>query len=68
MEHWPKHSTLSIEAARVKLGEAKARYENISAIIAEQLALKNSSEEFARLTKAIEQQRDVSNTFGFSGH
>ena len=60
-------STISTDVARMKLGEARARYENISAIIAEQLALKNSSAEFVRLTKAIDQQRTVSNTFGFSG-
>ena len=60
-------STISIEIARLKLGEAKSRYENISAIIAEQLALKNSSAEFARLTKSINDQRNVSNALGFSG-
>lgn len=48
---------ISVEAARQKLAEAKARLENVTAIIAEQRALAIGSETFAEITRQIDEMQ-----------
>jgi len=50
---------ISVEFAKVKLQEAQARYENVSAIIAEQRALALSGSEYTKLTTSIDTAQDA---------
>ncbi len=53
---------MSLQAAEKKLAEAKARHQNVAAIIAERRALALGSTEFADLTAEIEQRNDALST------
>ncbi len=59
------NTTLSVEAAQKKLAEARARYENVNAIIAEQRALALASGEYAGLTDQISDAQAALNSLGF---
>lgn len=52
-------NAMSVEAARVKLEEAQGRYENVTAIIAEQRALALGSDAYARVSGEIEATADA---------
>lgn len=59
------NTLLSVDAARKKLAEAKARHENVKAIIAEQRALALNSTEWSDLTSQIEDSQSALNSLGF---
>jgi hypothetical protein len=52
-------TAMSVDAAQKKLSEARSRYENVAAIIAENRALAVSSTAFTNLTTAISSQQDL---------
>lgn len=56
---------MSVSAARTKLEEARARHENVTAIIAEHKALTLGSHDFTDLTKQIRQGQAMLSTLGF---
>lgn len=58
-------NTMSVDAAQKKLAEAKARHENVAAIIAEHRALALGSTEWSSLTTQIEQHQAALNSIGF---
>ncbi|WP_170561405.1 hypothetical protein [Ruegeria atlantica] len=59
------NTTMSVDAARKKLAEARARHENVAAIIAEHRALALGSDEYANLTEQIERTQAGLNSLGF---
>jgi hypothetical protein len=59
------NTTMSVDAAQKKLAEARARYENVNAIIAEQRALALASGEYSGLTDQISDAQAVVNSLGF---
>jgi hypothetical protein len=59
------NTSMSVDAARKKLTEARARYENVTAIIAEQRALALASDEYGNLSGQIADQNVLLNTLGF---
>lgn len=58
-------STMSVDAARTKLQEARARHENVSAIIAEHRALALGSTEYSKLSSQIKDSQAALNSLGF---
>jgi hypothetical protein len=60
-------TAVSVGAANQKLIEAKSRFENVKAAVAEQRALALSSESYAQLTTKIRQAQGVVDSQGFSG-
>lgn len=57
---------ISVEMARVKLDEAKARHENVRAIISEARAAALGSDEFGGLTGDIADAQNALNAIGFA--
>jgi hypothetical protein len=58
-------TTMSVDAARKKLSEARARQENVKAIIAENRALKLQSTDYQALLSDISDTEDALNSLGF---
>lgn len=58
-------STMSVDAARTKLQEARSRHENVAAIIAENRALALGSTEYSDLTTKIKGSQAALNSLGF---
>ena len=59
------NTTMSVDAAQKKLAEARARYENVNAIIAEQRALALASNAYVGLTDQISDAQSLVNSLGF---
>jgi len=59
------NTSMSADAAKKKLAEARARHENVKAIIAEQRALKLQSTDYADLLGQISDAEDALNATGF---
>jgi len=55
---------MSVEVAKVKLAEAQARYENVSAIIAENRALALNGSSYTNLTTSIDTAQDAMRGLG----
>lgn len=59
------NARMSVEMAEKKLGEARARHENVKAIIAEQRALKLQSGDYQTLLSQISDAESALNALGF---